>query len=245
MNLEKNLIKKCVCHNEGSYAIFEQNKINDIDTLTCKYCLVTHQLLPNFTEQDLADFYARDYHVSYQQKKNVITYQDRYYHDCSVAQLRLDAYVDYIKEGMIGLDIGSSNSAFVHEANKRNIRCFGLEPGESIGDDTVTINDTLEHAEFEDESYNFVTMHDSIEHMIDPAASLDKVHRILMADGIAIIDLPDFYNPAGQHHWKTIEHLWFFSQDNFERLLKEHRFKVEKVTAPIPGKLVFYARVMK
>jgi hypothetical protein len=84
-------------------------------------------------------------------------------------------------------------------------------------------------------------MHDSIEHMIDVNAALQKVHNILKIGGQVIIDLPDYFSPSGSHHWKKIEHLWFFTEDQFEKVLYNNGFKVVRTTTPIPGKMVFYA----
>jgi SAM-dependent methyltransferase len=154
--------------------------------------------------------------------------------------MRLDAY--QLPEMSIGLDIGSSNSAFVHRARARNIQCLGLEPGEDIGDDSVTIRGTLESAYLNPDYFDFVTMHDSIEHMIDVNLALQKVHTILKSGGQVILDLPDYYSPSGSHHWKRIEHLWFFTEDQFEKVLDKQGFSVDKIVTPIPGKLVYYAR---
>jgi SAM-dependent methyltransferase len=169
-----------------------------------------------------------------------MTYEERYEHDCRVADQRLDAYK--LPDVSVGLDIGSSNSAFVHRARAKNIQCLGLEPGENIGDDTVTIRGTLETAYLNPNHFDFVTMHDSIEHMIDMTGSLQLVRQILKSNGLVIIDLPDYYSPQGQHHWKHIEHLWFHTEDQFIDVLNKVGFEVIKTTNPIPGKLVFYAR---
>ncbi len=233
------LIEQCVC---GVEIFFEDNVINDIPVLECKNCGIIHQKLENFTEQDLIDFYQYQYHDLYQAKKGVVSYHNRYEHDCKVADIRLDSYAKYLAEGLEGLDIGSSNSAFVHRANARGMKCTGLEMGDSIGDDSVTIRGNLEHTALEAGRYNFVTMHDSIEHMIDPRRALIKVQSILTNGGLLIVDLPDFFVPEGKHHWKRIEHLWFFTERDFERLLMSTGFTLLEVTRPIPGKLVFYAR---
>jgi SAM-dependent methyltransferase len=119
---------------------------------------------------------------------------------------------------------------------------LGLEPGENIGDESVTVRGTLETAYFNPEYFDFVTMHDSIEHMIDMTGSLELVRNILTPGGLVIIDLPDYYSPQGSHHWKTIEHLWFHTEDQFNDVLERIGFKVVEKTYPIPGKLVFYAR---
>lgn len=235
--LENNLIKQCTCGNDK---LFTNLSMHNLDVVSCDVCGVIHQRLENWSVEDYHNFYKTDYHSKYQKEKKVVTYQDRYEHDCIVANKRLASYK--FKPISVGLDIGSSNSAFVHQALKRNVKCMGLEPGENIGDDNLTIRGTLESADLENSYYDFVTMHDSIEHMIDVNFALQKVHQILKFNGQLILDLPDYFDPAGAHHWKKIEHLWFFTKEQLTKILMDHRFKVTETTTPIPGKLVFFTR---
>ena len=235
--LENNLIKRCTCGNESD---FSNLFVNMLEVVACGKCDVLHQYIEGWTEEDYHNFYKTKYHSEYQQEKGVVTYQERYEHDCRVADMRLDAY--NLPPMSVALDIGSSNSAFVHRARTRNIQCLGLEPGENIGDDSVTIRGTLESAYLNPNHFDVVTMHDSIEHMIDVNSALRKVSSILKPGGLLILDLPDYYSPSGSHHWKRIEHLWFFTEAQQEKILDKNGFKVHKITTPIPGKLVFYAR---
>jgi SAM-dependent methyltransferase len=235
--LNNNLIKKCTCGNDSD---FSNLFVNMLEVVSCGKCDVLHQFLEGWTQEDYHNFYKTDYHKKYQEEKGVVTYKDRYEHDCKVADMRLDAYC--LPDYSVGLDIGSSNSAFVHRARARNIQCLGLEPGEDIGDDSVTIRGTLESAYINPDHFDFVTMHDSIEHMIDVNSALYKVREILKTGGQLILDLPDYFSPSGSHHWKRIEHLWFFTEDQFEKVLDKSGFTVDKIIAPIPGKLVYYAR---
>lgn len=237
MMLENSLIKKCTCGNETD---FVKMFVNMLPVVACNKCDVIHQDLETWTPEKYFEFYKTDYHQQYQENRGTMTYAERYEHDCRVADVRLDAYK--LLEGAIGLDIGSSNSAFVHRANKRGLRCLGLEPGEHIGDDSITIRGTLETAYFNPEYFDFVTMHDSIEHMIDVNGSLTLVRQILKPGGVAIIDLPDYFSPSGSHHWKYIEHLWFHTENQFIKVLNSNGFEVFKTTHPIPGKLVFYTK---
>lgn len=234
-----NLIQACVC---GNTRVFSRQVEHDIPVLECHDCGVIHQLLEGWDEERYLDFYRKEYHTQFQEHKRVITYQDRYEHDRKVSRKRLDAYEKFIEPGMKGIDIGSSNSAFVHEANDLGYNCVGLEPGHDIGDDKVTIRGTLKSARLEANFYDFVTMHDSIEHMVDVNRALEIVKRILKPDGVLIVDLPDYFIPSGYHHWKQIEHLWFFTKFQFLNILTKYGFMVEQITQPIPGKLVFYAR---
>lgn len=208
--------------------------------MSCNSCGVIHQPLENWTTAQYIDFYKTDYHLDYQKNRGTMTYEERYDHDYRVSELRLNEYD--IPAGANGLDIGSSNSAFVHCAIARNLQCVGLEPGNDIGDDAVTVRGTLDDDPFEPAQFDFVTMHDSIEHMVDVTTALQQVHAVLKKDGVAIIDLPDYFIPQGNHHWKRIEHLWFFTENQFFDVLKNNGFDVTKITKPIPGKLVFYAK---
>ena len=235
--LDNNLIKKCVC---GNTTEFSTLFVNMLEVVACEKCNTIHQLLVDWTPEKYIDFYKNDYHLVYQKDRGTMTYEERYTHDCKVSDQRLDAY--NLPQFSVGLDIGSSNSAFVHQARKRDISCLGLEPGEDIGDNNVTIRGTLDNTYFNPEHFDFVTMHDSVEHMVDVNSALQAVHRILKTSGQAIIDLPDYFSPQGQHHWKHIEHLWFFTEDQFIDILENNGFKVNKITKPIPGKLVFYAQ---
>lgn len=236
--LDTNLIKTCTC---GNTELFEKKVVNNLPVAECKACGVIHQDL-QYSEDEYYDFYKKDYHEGFQKNRGTMTYDERYEHDVKVAEARLVAYKYYIHPPQVGLDIGSSNSAFVNTANKQGYNCMGLEPGENIGDDTVTIRGTLDSAELQDNYYDFVTMHDSIEHMIDVNSALAKVFKSLKSNGRLLLDLPDYFNKSGQHHWKPIEHLWFFTENQFINIIKSHGFAFDKVTRPIPGKLVFYAR---
>jgi SAM-dependent methyltransferase len=235
--LTNNLIKQCTCGNDRDFSV---STVNQLEVVTCEKCNVIHQHLKDWTPEKYLNFYKNDYHLVYQKNRGTMTYQERYDHDCRVSDLRLTAYE--IPLFSVGLDIGSSNGAFVHQARCRGLSCIGLEPGLDIGDDDVTIRGTLDNTYFNPEHFDFITMHDSVEHMVDVNDALQKVHTILKVGGQAIIDLPDYFAPQGQHHWKHIEHLWFFTEAQFIDVLNKNSFEISKVTRPIPGKLVFYAR---
>jgi SAM-dependent methyltransferase len=237
--IANNLIKTCVCGNKEN---FSREKIYGIDVILCENCKIYHQELINWTEKNLLSFYENDYHEKFQRMKGRITYQQSYDHDCSVANKRLDKYQKYLSKGMKGLDVGSSNSAFVHEARKRGLDCWGLEPGQNIGDNKVTIRDSIVSTTLDSDSFDFITMHDSIEHIVDAKTALANVSRILKKEGYLMLDLPDFWVKKGEHHWKYIEHLWFFTESQMTDILNNLGLDVVEIDRPIPGKIVFYAK---
>jgi SAM-dependent methyltransferase len=237
--ITNNLIIACTCGNETAFSNYIKH---DLAVLECLNCGVIHQTLENWTPEMYIGFYAHEYHLDYQENRGTMTYEFRYEHDCKVSDTRLEAYKELLRPGSSGIDIGSSNSAFVHRAIDMGYKCVGLEPGEHIGDDSVTIRGTLEDTELAANEYDWATLHDSIEHMIDVNKAFEKLNLILKKGGLAVLDLPDYFIPQGFHHWKRIEHLWLFSKDQFSEIIRSHGFSIEKITAPIPGKLVFYAR---
>jgi SAM-dependent methyltransferase len=237
--LDNNLIQTCTC---GNIESFEKKTLNNLPVVECKACGVIHQDLPGYDAEKYYSFYKNDYHEGFQKNRGTMTYEERYEHDVKISELRLQEYRFYIHPPHVGLDIGSSNSAFVHTANKQGYNCMGLEPGENIGDDSVTIRGTLQNIDLQLGYYDFVTMHDSIEHMVNVNDALHKVFAILKSNGRLILDLPDYFNTSGSHHWKEIEHLWFFTESQFDQILRSHGYYVDTVKKPIPGKLVFYAR---
>jgi len=237
--IKKNLIKQCIC---GNHRNFNQATLHEISVLECKTCGVIHQELVNWTEESYLSFYENDYHTKFQKVKGRKTYQENYDHDCAVAEQRLKKYMEFLRDGMKGLDIGSSNSAFVHRARLKNLDCWGLEPGQNIGDNNVTIRGSIVSANLDPDSFDFVTMHDSIEHIVDVEKTLYNVSKILKKDGYLILDLPDYWIESGYHHWKYIEHLWYFTVDQMKDILYRFGFTVTGFDRPIPGKIVFYAK---
>lgn len=237
VDISNNLIKSCTCGNKTN---FTSNIICDIDIYICDVCGVSHQRLEGWDEEQLNEFYGHEYHKNYMQWTGHQTYHDRYKHDMNIAAKRYQTYAAYLlNTGKKSLDIGSSNSAFVHYMRTRGYNAWGLEPGD-IGDEECTIRGNLTSAKVDEAVWNVITMHDSIEHMIDIRSALTKVHTLLTTEGKLIIDLPNFWHTDGMHHWKVVEHLWFHNTEQMTELLNNHGFDVDAVHEPIPGKLVFY-----
>lgn len=234
-----NLIKECSC---GKSDHFISLTYNDIDLLVCSHCQTPHQYLPGWTVNDVSNFYHQNYHSEEQIKIGLKEYKNRYDHDYKIAEIRLTAYSQFLSNTGQGLDVGSSNSAFVHAANNQGYNFIGIDPGKEIGDDKVTIRSTIEDYNFGNKKFNFITMHDSLEHMVDVRSIMKKITTILDTNGMLIIDIPDYYAPEGQHHWRPVQHLWYWNKRQMTDFLTQFNLNIIQITNPIPGKLVFYVR---
>jgi SAM-dependent methyltransferase len=232
-----NLIKECSC---GNTEDFDKKNMCSIDVLVCASCGTAHQYLPGWNPEKLKSWYENDYHTAVQHGIGHTSYKDRYAHDKVVAGHRLVAYKDFIASGMQGIDIGSSNSAFVHSCLEQDINCTGIEVGKDIGDNAVTVRQPIEECSFDQGQFDFATMHDSLEHMVDIGKILSKVNYFLKSGAHLIIDLPDYFVDAGLHHWRYVQHIWYWNEPQMIAVLKKHGFSIVKTERPIPGKLVFY-----
>lgn len=234
------LISSCVCGNETD---FSSDTVNSIPVRICNQCGVMHQDL-DMTPEQYFNFYATEYHTDFQQKRGTPTYEGRYKHDTDVAIKRYKEYhKGYLTSGGSILDIGSSNNAFVDYMRTLGYKAYGVEIGsEGAKHPQTTYNKDLLDIHFPPKMFSLVTLHDVFEHFIDPIPYLKEIHKILDANGTLIIDFPNFFEPAGLHHWKPVEHLWFFSLEQMKIIFDEYGFVVDKVEKPIESKFVFYLK---
>jgi SAM-dependent methyltransferase len=177
-----------------------------------------------------------------------IPYRSRYLHDLHVAASRIEK-LKHIQHPR-SLDVGCANGAFVELMRDNGWRSEGLElnPGMAIWATEhtgCTIHTSWETVRA---PFQVITYHDVIEHVTDPIAELERARDHLTLDGLLILDTPDGGAPEfladvlGNKHTKPLEHLWFFSQQSLEELLREAGFFPPEIDRPIPGKIVAYAR---
>lgn len=232
------LIDHCVCGNTD----YTPDELHSIPVNICNSCGVVHQRL-DMTPEQYYDFYSTQYHTEFQENRGTQTYEQRSAHDKQVSELRLEQYRAFLTPDSKILDIGSSNNAFVDVMNDEGFKAYGVEIGsEGKNHPETTYNMLLEDVHFPPAYLDFITMHDVLEHLIDPFPCLDELHKILADDGTVIIDFPNFFEEAGFHHWKTIEHLWMPTDEQLRKWFDENNFLVHKVTKPIPSKVVYYLK---
>lgn len=241
------LIERCLCELPVD-SQFEESFIHDIRVLTCLNCGLVHQVV-HMDKQQLLEFYSKDYHTTFQDGTTQGPYIDRFQHDKHIAYLRLKEYEPYLtSENTRLLDIGSGNGAFVYESSGRGYESYGLEPGKKaylsfLGQNIV--NKSFEDCTLADfcfeERFGVVVMHDVMEHLVNPVSTLHRIKdEFLEDDGVLIVDIPDYYTPEGEHHWRPVQHLWFWTKDQALRMFTDAGFRVIETKTPVPGKLVFY-----
>ena len=102
------------------------------------------------------------------------------------------------------LDIGCGTGSLLKEASKF-YDCTGLEPSDRAADAAESagfqvIRSTVENAQIPDDAFDVVTMDAVLEHVPDPVAVLQQIHRILRPGGIVVIKVPKLWGPSHRRH---------------------------------------------
>jgi len=226
------LVKKCLCGDKIDYA-FEFSKIYGLSILKCPRCGVLHQKV-NLTVEKYYKFCQSlspntgDY------------YKERYDYDKEIAEQRMFKYNSWFKGSRL-LDLGAATGAFVDVAREYGLDAWGVETNENLVQLENSYLGTLADQFFESQEFDNFTMHDVLQYLPDPVAELEEIHRVMAVQGILIVDIPDYYNPAGVQYWQPTEPLWFFDEVQCKTLLQSRGFAVLKVDRSTVSKIVLYA----
>lgn len=90
------------------------------------------------------------------------------------------------------------------------------------------VRGNIEKIPFSNQSFNFVTALDVLEH-VDDQKALKEIHRVLKNEGFLIITIPAF--PELWSRWdEVLEHKRRYTQKTLNKLLKDNRFQVIKIS---------------
>lgn len=135
------------------------------------------------------------------------------------------------------LDIGCASGAFLKAAHELGLTTVGIEPNRWMAAYGRTMYGldvragTLADHHFADGQFDLVTLWDVIEHVPNPSAELDEIHRILKPGGLLLVNYPDYTSlPARVLGWKwpfwLSVHLTYYSPETIRAQLDKARFKV-------------------
>lgn len=227
----------------SAFPLFNEFAQKGIRVGRCIKCgIMRHMDLPFSNEEQYIDFYRNEYPPV----KKTYTVKD-YEHDKELAQQRCLTY----GIGNLGpmqpkrvLDIGSGSGAFVEECRRWGMIAYGCEISKysysKSSEDKYIYRDRFEDVHFPTDHFDLVTCHDIVEHVLNPINFLNEVFRVVKQHGTVIIDMPRFFHISGRHHWKPVEHIWYFTTGEFEKILERIGFTLSGIRNPIESKTVFY-----
>ena len=223
------LIQECICKG----ASFSSSIINEIPVQTCIFCESIHQIV-EMTKEEYFDYYRNGYYSG--------DYTRTLDDELQAGEKRLSAYKGFLR-GRV-LDVGCGLGGFVDILRANNYDCWGQDITSHSNEET-TYRGELKSINFPTDYFQTVTLHDVLEHIIDPLNFLKEVFRLTKQEGHVLVDFPDFFDPNGQKHWRRTQHLWMFNKDQLLYFFSEVGFLLVKVEKPIPGKVVYYLRKPK
>jgi SAM-dependent methyltransferase len=136
------------------------------------------------------------------------------------------------------LDIGSGRGYFLLACRKAGYGVEGIDISQSAAAYvTEELNIPVHVGNIDDislshGSFDVITMWHSLEHTIDPNLYLQYAGKWLKADGILVIDVPDYAGHDAQMnwqnwpHWDLPYHFYHFTKNSLLALLKKHGFEI-------------------
>lgn len=140
------------------------------------------------------------------------------------------------------LDVGCAVGFLLVAARERGFAVQGVEMSAWASEYARAVHGLdvktgcLEAASFPAASFDAVVMADVIEHLTDPRATLQAIHRVLRPDGRLLLLTPDVGSVAarlaGPRWWGLLDdHYFYYSRPTLARFLDGEGFAVERMTA--------------
>jgi SAM-dependent methyltransferase len=139
------------------------------------------------------------------------------------------------------LDLGCWVGFLMAEARERGWEPIGVEPSsfasdyarDRLGLDVRTAD--LFEEELPPGSFDAVVMGDVLEHLTEAPAALDHARRLLAADGVLVLELPDagslMARLLGRRWWSVIPtHIHYFTRRSIRTMLGRRGFEVLAIT---------------
>lgn len=234
-NKEKKMNAVCpVC--QVTDAAFFTTK-NFCDIYKCRNCGLLF-LWPKSSGS--ADVYSKDYFKGGDRGYGYVDYEVDKLAMAAVWEVYLERIEKFLPNRGKLLDVGAATGVFLQAAQKRGWAVGGIEPVDWAAQKARAAGLEVKTSVLSDlgddiGDYDAVTYFDVFEHLSDPVAEVDLIHRILKPRGLLIINTPDAGSWLARilgKRWHLLtppEHLIVFNQNNLMRLLNERGFEILEV----------------
>jgi 2-polyprenyl-3-methyl-5-hydroxy-6-metoxy-1,4-benzoquinol methylase len=151
------------------------------------------------------------------------------------------------------MDIGCGTGEFIHYCKEKGFKVIGIEPGEkprtlAINEYNLEVYDEAHLNNFINPEFDIITLWHVLEHVHLLNDLMKKIVEILKPDGTLIIAVPNSDSWDASYYgkyWAAYDlprHLYHFSQETMQILLRNHSLKIKQV---IPMKLdAFYISLL-
>ncbi|MDX2144004.1 MAG: methyltransferase domain-containing protein [Rhodospirillaceae bacterium] len=186
---------------------------------------------PPPTQDEMAAYYRDRYRSDY---KGVRTPKPKHVLRAGFRALeRLERLQAFVPPQARVLDIGAGGGEFVYLLGRAGYEAVGVEPNVGYADHARVAYGidmcpgTLESARFDAASFDVITLHHVLEHVIDPHGALTRIAAWLKPGGHLIVEVPNvmswFHAPRRRFHRA---HVQTFHAKGLEDLLAGHGFEL-------------------
>jgi len=138
------------------------------------------------------------------------------------------------------LDVGCGTGGFIHFLNNRGLICEGVEFFEQFRQCAKqytgcnVLAGAIEQVELEKNRYAFVSLIESLEHMIDPSPILLKLHNSMVVGGVLLVTVPsgdDLFLRLmrDKYNHRAHDHIHLFTKKSLMKVVQDAKFKVISV----------------
>lgn len=206
-----------------------------LNTVICKHCgLIYHN--PRMSLEGFAKFYIHDYRqlIESETQSAAELFQAQIKHG---ERIRNWLGADMPNNGTI-LDIGSGPGGQLWVMQEKfGVQGIGVEPAVEHAEWARATHGLdiragmLEDFEFEANTFDVVLISQTLNHLLDPLGTLQRVHSLLKPDGKIYLEVIDFV------YWTrlspltmatTIDHPYMFAQETLRAMMSQAGFKILK-----------------
>ncbi len=215
-----------------------------LGAVECRTCRIIF-IHPQPTVEELARLYSREYFEGDFRCGHAGSYFDERNLSGLADQSLLERIRSSKPSGRL-LEVGCAGGAFLHAARDAGYEVAGVEFSAEAAAfardrfDLHVVAGELAGAKFPPSAFDIVFMGDVLEHLPDPVATLDEIHRVLRPDALLVIHCPmqtnTLFSRAGFLAYSVLGkqatvqlppyHLFEYRPDSIRYLLRKCRFEI-------------------
>jgi SAM-dependent methyltransferase len=196
--------------------------------LECKKCGIV-RLFPQPDEGELASLYDKTYYGE-DRKKFLSPIESGV---AALNFLKWKKLKSLLSKGGRLLDIGCGRGTLLKLARESGFEAYGTERPSPVGHEVPgVLYKSLQDCNFPDNYFQLVVLWHVLEHLPNPAATLQEIFRVLKPGGWLSVAVPNYggaqATAAGPHwfHLDLPRHFWHFRRSSLEALLMSNGFRV-------------------
>jgi len=210
---------------------------SDFNIVSCKTCgFKFTNPRPDVTE--IGKYYESDDYISHSDSgKGIVNSLYKLVRNYTINK-KVNLVDSFTKDKTI-LDIGCGTGTFLNACNKSGWMARGLEPSENarkfaLNTYKLEIKAENELSKLPNKSFSIITMWHVLEHVNLLNERIEELNRLLKDDGTIIIAVPNCNSYDANYYkefWAAYDlprHLYHFTPDSIEKLLKKHNLKILK-----------------